>query len=80
MMRVPSPAMASTWSAAAMMPATEPPLSQVDERVEAVEEHVAHVHHVGLAEVHHRVAVGVRGRHVEGVDLVAVEVERDVVA
>jgi len=38
---------------------------------------VAHVHHVGLDEVDHRVAVGVGRGHVVDADLVAVPVERD---
>jgi len=48
---------------------------QVHERVHAVEEEVAHVDDAGPAEMDDGVAVGVGGRHVEGVDVVAVDMQ-----
>src|SRR5262245_57511445 len=47
----------------------------VDERIEAVEEGVAHVGHVALREMHHGVAVGVRIGRVRGPDVLAVQME-----
>jgi hypothetical protein len=52
----------------------------VDERIQSVEEQVPGVDRIGGAEVDDGVAVRVCRRHVEGVDLLAVEVEGDRVA
>ena len=54
-----------------------PACTRVDERVEAVEEHVPQVQHVGLREEHEDVRVGVGGRHVREIHLLAVDVQRE---
>ncbi len=56
------------------------PARQIDEGVHAVEESVAHVHHVGLCKVDDRVAVRVCGIDVEDTDLIAVQMKRDRIA
>ena len=48
---------------------------RVDERIHLVEEDIAHVHDVGVPEVHDRVAVGVGARDVADDDLLAVQME-----
>src|SRR5205814_10700003 len=50
----------------------------VDERIELVEEGVAHMDDVALTEPHDAVAVGVGARSVGHYELVAVQVEADV--
>ena len=58
-------------------PVDVPAGARVDERIKTVEEHVPHVQHVGLREEHEDVGVGVRGRDVPQIHLLAVDVQRE---
>ena len=72
-------ARARIFSTAAIIPVKVPPLSPSTTGYTA-DHHVAGVNHVCLLKVHDGVAVGVGRRHVDDVDVIAVEMQRDVLA